>query len=84
MLFVERLAVEIDGEGEPVVMIHGLGGTTNTFTPVLPAFTRNKRIRFDLPGSGRSIPRGRSSFDREIRSRHQAGDGLLPRSKRRT
>ena len=54
MLFVERLAVEIDGEGEPVVMIHGLGGTTNTFTPVLPAFTRNKRIRFDLPGSGRS------------------------------
>jgi pimeloyl-ACP methyl ester carboxylesterase len=54
MLFVERLAVEIDGDGEPVVMIHGLGGTTNTFTPLLPAFTRNKRVRFDLPGSGRS------------------------------
>jgi len=54
MLFVERLAIEIDGDGEPVVMIHGLGGTTNTFTPLLPAFTRNKRVRFDLPGSGRS------------------------------
>ena len=54
MLFVERLAVEIDGDGEPVVMIHGLGGTTNTFTPLLPAFTRHKRVRFDLPGSGRS------------------------------
>ncbi|HEV3011399.1 MAG TPA: alpha/beta fold hydrolase, partial [Burkholderiales bacterium] len=54
MLFVERLAVEIDGDGEPVVMIHGLGGTTNTFTPLLPAFARNKRVRFDLPGSGRS------------------------------
>ena len=49
-----RLAIEIDGEGEPVVMIHGLGGTTNTFTPLLPAFSRNQRIRFDLPGSGRS------------------------------
>jgi len=55
MLFVERLAVEVDGDGEPVVMIHGLGGTTNTFTPLLPAFARNKRVRFDLPGSGRSF-----------------------------
>jgi len=54
MLFVERLAVEIDGDGEPVVMIHGLGGTTNTWTPLLSAFARNKRVRFDLPGSGRS------------------------------
>ena len=53
-MFVERLAIEVDGEGEPVVMIHGLGGTTNTFTPLLPAFPRNKRVRFDLPGSGRS------------------------------
>ena len=49
-----RLAIEVDGDGEPVVMIHGLGGTTNTFTPLLPAFARNKRVRFDLPGSGRS------------------------------
>ena len=54
MLFVERLAIEVDGEGEPVVMIHGLGGTTNTFTALLPAFARHKRVRFDLPGSGRS------------------------------
>ena len=49
-----RLAIEVDGEGEPVVFIHGLGGTTNTFTPLLPAFARHKRVRFDLPGSGRS------------------------------
>ena len=35
-------------------MIHGLGGTTNTFTPLLPVFARNRRVRFDLPGSGRS------------------------------
>ena len=49
-----RLAIEVEGEGEPVVMIHGLGGTTNTFTPILSAFARGKRVRFDLPGSGRS------------------------------
>jgi len=54
LLFADRLAIEIDGDGEPVVMIHGLGGTTNTFTPLLPAFARHRRVRFDLPGSGRS------------------------------
>jgi pimeloyl-ACP methyl ester carboxylesterase len=54
VLFIERIAVEVEGDGEPVLMIHGLGGTTNTFTPLLPAFARNKRVRFDLPGSGRS------------------------------
>src|SRR5262245_13827490 len=48
------MAVEIEGEGEPVLMIHGLGGTANTFTPVLAAFVRHRSIRFDLPGSGRS------------------------------
>jgi pimeloyl-ACP methyl ester carboxylesterase len=53
-VFVERMAVEIEGEGEPVLMIHGLGGTSNTFTPVLAAFARHRTIRFDLPGSGRS------------------------------
>src|SRR5439155_3808825 len=53
-MFVERMAVEIEGEGEPVVMIHGLGGSSNTFTPLLGALTRHRTIRFDLPGSGRS------------------------------
>lgn len=53
-MFVERIAVEVEGEGDPVVMIHGLGGTSNVWTPLLPAFSRHKRIRFDLPGSGRS------------------------------
>jgi pimeloyl-ACP methyl ester carboxylesterase len=54
MIYLERMAIEIEGEGDPVVMIHGLGGTTNTWTPLLAAFARSKRVRFDLPGSGRS------------------------------
>jgi 3-oxoadipate enol-lactonase len=53
-MFVERMAVETEGEGEPVVMIHGLGGTANVFTSLRPAFARHRTIRFDLPGSGRS------------------------------
>ena len=35
--YVERIAVETDGSGDPVLMIHGLGGTSNVWTPVLPA-----------------------------------------------
>jgi 3-oxoadipate enol-lactonase len=53
-MFVQRMAVEIEGTGEPVVMIHGLGGTSNTFTPVLAALAGHRIVRFDLPGSGRS------------------------------
>ena len=52
--FVERVAVEIDGTGDAVLMIHGLGGTSNFWTPVLPALSRFRTIRPDLPGSGRS------------------------------
>jgi pimeloyl-ACP methyl ester carboxylesterase len=53
-LFFERIAVEVDGEGDAVVMIHGLGGTSNSWTPLTAAFLRHKRVRLDLPGSGRS------------------------------
>jgi 3-oxoadipate enol-lactonase len=52
--FIERVAVECDGEGEAILMIHGLGGTSNVWTPVLPALARHRTIRPDLPGSGRS------------------------------
>jgi pimeloyl-ACP methyl ester carboxylesterase len=51
---VERMAVEIDGEGEAVLMLHGLGGTSNVWAPLYPALARCLRIRPDLPGSGRS------------------------------
>lgn len=52
---VDRMAVEIDGQGEPVLMIHGLGGTSNTFTPqCLALASRYRLVRPDLPGSGRS------------------------------
>jgi 3-oxoadipate enol-lactonase len=55
--FVERMAVEIEtptGGGDAVLLIHGLGGTSNTWTPLMPAFQRFTTVRFDLPGSGHS------------------------------
>ncbi|HXF47447.1 MAG TPA: alpha/beta fold hydrolase, partial [Burkholderiaceae bacterium] len=52
--FVERIAVEIDGDGDAVLMIHGLGGSSNVWTPLAAEFARMRAIRFDLPGSARS------------------------------
>jgi 3-oxoadipate enol-lactonase len=51
---VANMAVEITGDGVPVICIHGLGGTSNSFTPMLPALTSMRVIRPDLPCSGRS------------------------------
>jgi pimeloyl-ACP methyl ester carboxylesterase len=51
---IERIAVEDEGEGDVVVCVHGLGGSSNTWTPVMPALARHRVVRIDLPGSGRS------------------------------
>ena len=61
--FVERIAVESDappGGGEAVLLIHGLGGTSNTWTPLLPALARRRRRR----------PHGKSG-NRQLASRPQ-------------
>jgi pimeloyl-ACP methyl ester carboxylesterase len=50
----ERVAVEDDGEGDAVVCVHGLGGSSNSFTPLMPALARQRVVRVDLPGSARS------------------------------
>jgi len=52
--FVERVAFEVDGEGEAVLMLHGLGGTSNTWSALATTFARHRTVRLDLPGSGRS------------------------------
>ncbi|PTN51261.1 alpha/beta hydrolase, partial [Achromobacter xylosoxidans] len=51
---VNGMAVEIDGEGPALLCIHGLGGSSNTWTPVMGAFDGFRVIRPDLPGSARS------------------------------
>ena len=51
---IDRIAVEDEGEGPAVVCVHGLGGSSNTWTPLMPALARHRVIRVDLPGSGRS------------------------------
>jgi 3-oxoadipate enol-lactonase len=51
---INELAVEIDGNGEALLCIHGLGGSSNTWTPLLAALSDFRVIRPDLPGSARS------------------------------
>lgn len=51
---INGLAVEVEGDGPAVVCIHGLGGSSNTWTPVLSALQGHRVVRIDLPGSGRS------------------------------
>ncbi|MDQ6638444.1 MAG: alpha/beta hydrolase [Pseudomonadota bacterium] len=50
----DRVAVEEEGEGDAVVCVHGLGGSSNTFTPLMATLARHRVIRVDMPGSARS------------------------------
>ena len=60
----KRLAVDIEGSGEPVLMIHGLGGTTNVWGVQAQALAKKfTTIRVDLEGAGRSPATGTLSIE---------------------
>ncbi|MFO1058839.1 MAG: alpha/beta hydrolase [Dongiaceae bacterium] len=60
---IERMAVEVEGQGDAVILVHGLGGSSNVFQPQLAALGgRFRLVRPDLPGSGRSRPGGDASI----------------------
>jgi 3-oxoadipate enol-lactonase len=54
LVWIDRMAVDVRGDGEAVVFVHGLGGTGNVWTPLLPVLSRWRCVRPDLPGAGRS------------------------------
>jgi pimeloyl-ACP methyl ester carboxylesterase len=49
-----RIEIEIDGEGPPIVFLHGLGATSSSFQPLLSSLNGFRCIRPDFPGAGRS------------------------------
>jgi 3-oxoadipate enol-lactonase len=51
---VDQIVAEVAGEGFPVAMIHGLGGTSNMFLPQMRGLAGYRVVRLDLPGAGRS------------------------------
>jgi len=59
-----ELAVETEGSGPPLVLLHGLGGTGNFYQPQVGALAeRFTVIRPDLRGHGRSPVSGQISID---------------------
>lgn len=72
-----ELAVEVAGEGPPVVLLHGLGGTGNFFQPQAPALAeRFTVVRPDLRGHGRSPLSGEVSIDGYVRDLAAVCDAL--------
>ncbi len=51
------VAEDSGGSGPAVVLIHGLGGDSNTFEPLMSALADYRVLRPDLPGAGRSALR---------------------------
>lgn len=77
---VGQIAVESDGEGAPIVLVHGLGGSSNSFQALLGALRGFRCVRPDLPGSARSrLPDGALSIDVLTRSIAEVASALAAR-----
>jgi 3-oxoadipate enol-lactonase len=48
------MTLDVEGVGAPVFFVHGLGGSSNTFQPLMGPLGRYRLIRPDLAGSARS------------------------------
>jgi 3-oxoadipate enol-lactonase len=58
-----NLGYEVQGTGPTVIMVHGLGGSSNTFQPQASVLASKYRvIRPDLPGAGRSASKASGSL----------------------
>ncbi len=70
MLLVQSATVDLGGpvhyadwggDGPPLVLVHGLGGSLTNWMAVGPSLARTHRVlALDLPGFGRTPPAGRS------------------------
>jgi len=60
----KKLAVETQGTGESLMLLHGLGSTANVWEPQVRHFSnRFTTLRYDLDGAGRSPLSGALSID---------------------
>lgn len=51
---IGSVVMDCEGEGPPVVMVHGLGGSSNSFQTLMGKLEGYRVLRPDLPGAGRS------------------------------
>ena len=67
-----RFTEEFGAQGETLVLVHGLGGTTNTWYPQAQILKRDLRvIAYDLPGSGRTPVQGEVSIEILVADLHE-------------
>ena len=63
-----------DPDAEPVVMLHGLGGTKASFLPTVSALADQYRVHsIDLPGFGGSVKPLRAAYDPHVFARAVGG-----------
>ena len=77
-----RFVEEFGSQGETLVLVHGLGGSTNTWYPQANILKRDlKVIAYDLPGSGRSPLRDDVTIESLVDDLHevveQSGSGRV-------
>jgi pimeloyl-ACP methyl ester carboxylesterase len=59
-----RLSLLVAGSGEPLLCLHGLGGTKASFLPTVAALASSRRvIAVDLPGFGESAKPFAAAYD---------------------
>jgi pimeloyl-ACP methyl ester carboxylesterase len=69
-----KLSILSAGAGEPVVCVHGLGGTKASFLPTVAALAdRNRVIALDLPGFGESDKPITAAYDAPYFAKAVAG-----------
>lgn len=60
----QHLFVETTGAGDDVVLVHGLGGTTSFYEPLVASLAERFRVtRYDFAGHGRSPRNGELSLE---------------------
>src|ERR1700709_799996 len=69
---IQGLFIEIEGDGEPVVCIHGLGGSSNNWTPVMAALAGQGGFSTSL---AETLHRRLRRYDRIGTARDEGGEG---------
>ncbi len=69
---IEGTAINVEdhgGEGPPVVLVHGLGGSAGNWSLVAPRMAEFARVvAVDLPGHGRSAPVRHNDLEAHVRT----------------
>lgn len=72
-----RTYYEESGSGPPLVLVHGLGGSTALWSKVAPALAEELRVvAYDLRGSGRTPATGATTLDELVGDLHRLVDRL--------